>query len=70
MVLGITGCIGTGKSAVANILSEMNNLIQRLGVENKIMMSGVGMSSDINEAIKKLDKGEIGFSEALKIVKI
>jgi len=24
MVLGITGCIGTGKSAVANILSEMN----------------------------------------------
>lgn len=52
-----------------HILSEMNNLIQRLGIDNKIMMSGVGISSDIEEAIKKLDRGEIGFSEALKTAK-
>lgn len=52
-----------------HILSEINNLINRLGVDNKIMMSGVGVSTDIAEAIKKLDKGEIGFSEAFKMAK-
>lgn len=52
-----------------HILSEMNKLIARLGVDNKIMMSGLGTSTDIDEAIKKLEKGEIGFSEALKTAK-
>lgn len=52
-----------------HILSEINDLIQRLGIDNKIMMSGVGVATDIEAAIKKLDKGEIGFSEALKTAK-
>lgn len=52
-----------------HILSEINDLIKRLGIDNEIMMTGVGTSTDITEVIKKLDKGEIGFSEALKAAK-
>ena len=52
-----------------HILSEMNVLIKRLGIDNEVVMTGVGTSTDIAEAIKKLDKGEIGFSEALKSAK-
>ena len=52
-----------------HILSEINKLIQRLGIDNEIVMSGIGVSTDIADAIKKLDKGEIGFSEALKSAK-
>ena len=52
-----------------HILSEMNSLIARLGIDSKIMISGLGTSGDIAEAIKKLDRGEISFIEALKSAK-
>lgn len=52
-----------------HILSEINKLMQRLGIDNEILMSGIGVSTDIADAIKKLDKGEIGFTEALRTAK-
>ena len=52
-----------------HILSELNSLLARMGIDNEIIMSGLGVSTDIAEAIKKLDNGEIGFSEALKTAK-
>ena len=52
-----------------HILSEINSLIKRLGIDNEIVITGIATSTDIAEAIRKLDEGKIGFSEALRIAR-
>lgn len=52
-----------------HILSEINKLLCQLGIKNSIKVDGLVLSTEILEAIKKLEKGEVGFSEALKVIK-
>lgn len=52
-----------------HILFEINSLIKRLGIDNEIVITGIATSTDIAEAIRKLDEGKIGFSEALRIAR-
>jgi len=52
-----------------HIISEVNRLISRVGVKNSIQVKGLALSSDISEAISKLERGEIGFEEAMKATK-
>lgn len=51
-----------------HILSETNKLLKNLGIKNSIRVEGLVSSSDILDAIKKLEEGKIGFSEALKAI--
>jgi hypothetical protein len=52
-----------------HILSELNKLLKRMGVNNQIKIEGLVKPAEISNAIKKLDKGEVGFSEALESIK-
>ncbi len=52
-----------------HLLSEINKLLKRLGVKNSVKTEGLKSSSEISEAIKKLEKGTISFSEALDVTK-
>lgn len=49
-----------------HVFAEINKLLQRLGVKNSVKIEGLSSSSELQKVIKKLEKGEIGFSEALK----
>jgi hypothetical protein len=51
-----------------HIFAEVNKLLHRLGVKNSVKVEGLSSSSELLQAIKKLEKGEIGFSEALKAI--
>ncbi|GHU07505.1 hypothetical protein FACS189431_2180 [Alphaproteobacteria bacterium] len=52
-----------------HILSEINELLRRLEVKNSIKVDGLVSSTEIMKTIRRLHKGEIGFTEALKSVK-
>jgi len=48
-----------------HLINEINTLIARLGADNALEVEGLVSSATINEAMNKLEKGDIGFSEAL-----
>lgn len=52
-----------------HIIREINNLLSQLGIKNIIEVEGLVSSEGIEVAIAKLEKGEIGFDEALKVLK-
>lgn len=52
-----------------HILSELNKSLVRLGLKSIIKAEGLKSSTEILEALKKLEKGTIGFSEALEVTK-
>lgn len=52
-----------------HIFSEVNKLLKRLGIKNSIKIEGLKSSSEILEAIKRLENGTISFSEALDATK-
>ncbi len=53
-----------------HILKEINGLLARLGTKNTIKVEGLPVAKDINDAILNLQKGEIGFKEAVEVTKI
>jgi hypothetical protein len=52
-----------------HIFSEINKLLKQLGVKNSIKIEGLKSSEELSEAIKKLEKGTISFSEAIEATK-
>jgi len=52
-----------------HIIGELNSVLNRLGVHNSIKVTGLAAAADIQAAISKMEKGEIGFKEALAATK-
>lgn len=52
-----------------HILAELNKLLKRMVVNNQIKIEGLVKPEEITDAIQKLDRGEVGFSEALETIK-
>lgn len=52
-----------------HITHQINDLLARLGVKNSLKVEGLKMSADIKDTIKRLEKGEIGFGEAMGAIK-
>ncbi len=52
-----------------HIIKEINELLSQQGVKNTIKVEGLALSKDIKATIPRLEKGEIGFDEALKALK-
>jgi hypothetical protein len=48
-----------------HIVGELNTLITRLGVEGVIVVAGIPTAHEISELEDKLQRGEIGFKEAV-----
>lgn len=51
-----------------HIINEINDLLRKLGVKNSLKVEGLKLSTDIKDAIRKLEKGEIGFSKAMDTI--
>ena len=49
-------------------IDELNKLLSRLDVANKVVVSGLPTAADISIVMDRMQKGEIGFSEALAAV--
>lgn len=52
-----------------HIVHQINDLLTKLGVKNGLKVEGLKTSADIKDTIKKLEKGEIGFGEAMDAIK-
>lgn len=52
-----------------HIINEINDLLRKLGVKNNIKLEGLKLATDIKDTIKKLEKGEMGFDEAVSAIK-
>lgn len=52
-----------------HIIHKINDLLTRLGVKNSLKVEGLKTPSGIRNAISKLERGEIGFSEAMDAIK-
>lgn len=51
-----------------HLIDQMNLLLERLDIDNKIFVEGLAGSSDIKKSIKLLEEGKIGFAEALESI--
>lgn len=52
-----------------HIINEVNSLLARLGIRNSLKVTGLKTSVEINSAIQKLERGEIGFTDAINATK-
>lgn len=53
-----------------HILRELNALLERLGVPERIVMTGLPTPQAIDETLGRLERGEIGFKEALDTTRV
>jgi len=53
-----------------HIIVELNSIVARLGTRNTIKVEGLPLAKDIKEAMNKLQKGEIGFEQAIAAAKV
>jgi hypothetical protein len=53
-----------------HIIAELNDVLRRLGGKNPVKVEGLPIAKDIQDAINKMQKGEIGFKEAIDATKI
>lgn len=51
-----------------HIIDEINDLLGKLGIKNKLKVEGLKLAADIKDAIRKLEKGEIGFDKATNAI--
>lgn len=51
-----------------HIINEINDLLRKLGVKNNLKLEGLKLATDIKDAIRKLEKGEIGFDKAMNAI--
>ena len=52
-----------------HIINEVNSLLARLGIRNSLKVTGLKTSVEIDNAIQKLERGEIGFTDAINATK-
>lgn len=52
-----------------HICREFNEVLKQCGVNNMVIIEGLVLSSDIEDVINKLNKGEVGFGKALEMAK-
>lgn len=52
-----------------HIINEINGLLGKLGIKNSLKIEGLKLATDIKDTIKKLEKDEMGFDEAVSAIK-
>ena len=52
-----------------HIINEVNSLLARLGIRNSLKVTGLKTSVEINDTIQKLERGEIGLTDAINATK-
>jgi hypothetical protein len=52
------------------VISELNALLARLGLDNQVVVSGIPTAREIGETLERLYRGDVTFSEALDLTRV
>jgi hypothetical protein len=53
-----------------HVISELNALLARLGLDNQVVVSGIPTAREIGETLERLYRGDVTFSEALDLTRV